>query len=101
MAFYLLTVVRQQLEQREWFANRTKPSMADYLDLVALGTVADVVPLDQNNRVLVNEGLRRMRAGKTRPGILHCCDLPVPDLIALPRRTSAFSSGQDLTPRVG
>ena len=70
VAFYLLTVVRQQLEQREWFANRTKPSMADYLDLVALGTVADVVPLDQNNRVLVNEGLRRMRAGKTRPGIL-------------------------------
>ena len=70
VAFYLLSVVRQQLDQIGWFENRAKPSMADYLDLVALGTVADVVPLDYNNRILVNEGLRRMRAGKTRPGIL-------------------------------
>jgi len=43
--------------------------MADYLDLVALGTVADLVPLDRNNRILVEQGLRRMRAGKCRPGI--------------------------------
>lgn len=70
VAFYLLTVTRQQLDQSGWFQNRPKPALVDYLDLVALGTIADVVPLDHNNRVLVNEGLRRIRAGKTRPGLL-------------------------------
>ncbi|MFX5839451.1 single-stranded-DNA-specific exonuclease RecJ, partial [Acinetobacter baumannii] len=43
--------------------------MADYLDLVALGTVADVVPLDANNRLLVSQGLARIRVGRCRPGI--------------------------------
>jgi single-stranded-DNA-specific exonuclease len=69
--FYVLSALRARLRADGWFAARgvAEPNMADYLDLVALGTVADVVPLDRNNRVLVEQGLRRMRAGKSRPGI--------------------------------
>jgi single-stranded-DNA-specific exonuclease len=71
VSFYLLSAVRKVLRQKSWFEQRqlSEPLLADYLDLVALGTIADVVPFDKNNRVLVNEGIRRMRAGKVRPGI--------------------------------
>tara|TARA_R110002073_G_scaffold770_7_gene5601 strand:- start:1654 stop:3255 length:1602 start_codon:yes stop_codon:yes gene_type:complete len=69
VAFYLLSAVRQNLVDTDWFRERTMPVLAEYLDLVALGTIADVVPLDHNNRILVNEGLRRIRAGKCRAGI--------------------------------
>lgn len=71
VSFYLLSAVRKILREKQWFKNNsiTEPVLADYLDLVALGTIADVVPMDQNNRVLVSEGVRRMRAGKVRPGI--------------------------------
>src|SRR5690606_3310037 len=69
--FYVLTALRTELRKRNWFerAGIATPNLADFLDLVALGTVADVVPLDQNNRVLVAQGLRRIRAGRCRPGI--------------------------------
>lgn len=69
--FYVLTALRTELRNRGWFVNQniTEPNLADFLDLVALGTVADVVALDQNNRVLVAQGLRRIRAGRCRPGI--------------------------------
>ena len=69
--FYVMTALRSRLRSSNWFIERSidEPNMADYLDLVALGTVADVVPLDQNNRILVAQGLNRIRAGKTRPGI--------------------------------
>lgn len=69
--FYLLSSLRTRLKEAGWFPARglPEPSMADYLDLVALGTVADVVPLDSNNRVLVFQGLSRIRAGRCRPGI--------------------------------
>ena len=69
--FYLLSKLRSVLVETGWFRTRDLPvpNMADYLDLVALGTVADVVPLDQNNRILVHQGLLRIRAGRTRPGI--------------------------------
>lgn len=69
--FYLMMALRQQLRQQGWFQQQQldEPNLADYLDLVALGTVADVVPLDQNNRILVEQGIRRIRAGKCRPGI--------------------------------
>lgn len=69
--FYVLTALRTELRKRDWFAkqNIAEPNLADYLDLVALGTVADVVALDHNNRVLVAQGLRRIRAGRCRPGI--------------------------------
>src|SRR6056300_1629136 len=69
--FYVLTALRAELRSRGWFdqTGREPPNMADSLDLVALGTVADVVPLDRNNRVLVAGGLARIRAGRARPGI--------------------------------
>ena len=71
VAFYLLCALRAKLREQDWFAKKSiqEPNMADYLDLVALGTVADVVPLDQVNRVLVHQGLLRIRAGNARPGI--------------------------------
>ena len=75
--FYLMLALRARLRKQGWFEqeNLPVPNMSVLLDLVALGTVADVVPLDQNNRILVNEGLRRIRAGKTRPGILALLEI--------------------------
>jgi single-stranded-DNA-specific exonuclease len=68
--FYVLLALRSELLQRGWFtAGRPKPNLAEFLDLVALGTVADVVPLEHLNRILVEQGLRRIRAGRCRPGI--------------------------------
>ncbi|MCR8922715.1 single-stranded-DNA-specific exonuclease RecJ [Dasania sp. GY-MA-18] len=69
--FYVMSGVRAQLRERNWFAtnNIVEPNMAEYLDLVALGTVADVVPLDKNNRILVAQGIGRIRSGRVRPGI--------------------------------
>jgi single-stranded-DNA-specific exonuclease len=69
--FYVLTALRSALRESGWFQQQgiAEPNMADYLDLVALGTVADVVPLDRNNRILVYQGIQRIRAGKARPGI--------------------------------
>lgn len=70
--FYVMSALRTELRQLGWFAESgiPEPNMASFLDLVALGTVADVVPLDHNNRILVAQGLQRMRAGAARPGIL-------------------------------
>lgn len=69
--FYTMLALRTRLREQDWFVknNLTEPNMGDLLDLVALGTVADVVPLDRNNRILVSEGLKRIRAGRARPGI--------------------------------
>lgn len=69
--FYVLLGLRRRLREDGWFDKQAiaVPNMADYLDLVALGTVADVVPLDHNNRVLVHQGLQRIRAGRCKPGI--------------------------------
>jgi single-stranded-DNA-specific exonuclease len=71
VAFYLLMALRGRLRDSGWFEHgeRKEPNLADYLDLVALGTVADLVPLDHNNRVLVQQGLQRIRAGRCRAGI--------------------------------
>lgn len=71
VAFYLLCAVRAALRERQWFAEQqiAEPDMSQWLDLVALGTVADVVPLDQVNRILVHQGIMRIRAGQSRPGI--------------------------------
>ena len=71
VAFYLLMALRGRLRESGWFEHgeREQPNLADFLDLVALGTVADLVPLDHNNRVLVQQGLQRIRAGRCRPGI--------------------------------
>lgn len=69
--FYLLSALRARLIANQWFAQQglPVPNLGDYLDLVALATVADVVPLDTNNRILVAQGLQRMRAEKLRPGL--------------------------------
>lgn len=69
--FYLLIALRSYLREQNWFATKNipEPNLAGLLDLVALGTVADVVPLDRNNRILVAQGLARIRAGKCCPGI--------------------------------
>ncbi len=70
--FYLLLALRRALQAEGWFELQSLPvpNLAVLLDLVALGTVADVVPLDRNNRILVEQGLRRIRSGKAVPGIL-------------------------------
>lgn len=68
--FYIVLALRGELRSRGWFEEYPEINLAKFLDLVALGTVADVVPLDQNNRILVDQGLRRIRGGQTRPGIL-------------------------------
>src|SRR3990167_3472359 len=65
--FYVMAALRAALEAEKYFSE--KPSMAEFLDLVALGTVADVVPLDKNNRILVHQGLQRIRAGQARMGM--------------------------------
>lgn len=69
--FYVLSSLRAELRERRWFDEMgiPVPNLADSLDLVALGTVADVVPLDRNNRILVTAGLARIRSGRGRPGI--------------------------------
>ena len=69
--FYVLLALRARLRELNWFAERglNEPNLAELLDLVALGSVADVVPLDANNRILVHQGLARIRAGRARPGL--------------------------------
>ncbi len=69
--FYVLLALRAHLRSNGWFAqqNIQEPNLAELLDLVALGSVADVVPLDANNRILVHQGLARIRAGRARPGL--------------------------------
>ena len=67
VAFYVMAALGRALEQ-DGMAGASKIA-ARYLDLVALGTVADVVPLDRNNRILVHQGLQRIRAGRCVPGI--------------------------------
>src|SRR5699024_9542536 len=69
--FYVLLGLRAHLRASNWFAQQgiAEPNLAELLDLVALGSVADVVPLDANNRILVHQGLARIRAGRVRPGL--------------------------------
>ncbi len=71
VAFYFMLALRKYLREQDWFEQQQikEPNIAQLLDLVALGTVADVVSLDANNRILVEQGLKRIRAGATRPGI--------------------------------
>jgi len=71
VAFYVMLALRSYLRKHGYFTSQhiSEPNIAQLLDLVALGTVADVVSLDSNNRILVEQGLKRIRAGQTRPGI--------------------------------
>ena len=67
--FYVMLALRAELRRRGWFDGRPEPNLAALTDLVALGTVADVVPLDANNRILVAQGLKRLRSGGAKPGL--------------------------------
>lgn len=77
--FYVMLALRRELLTREWFLNKEPPNMAHLLDLVALGTVADLVPLDHNNRILVEGGMRRIRAGQCSPAILALLEIAARD----------------------
>jgi single-stranded-DNA-specific exonuclease len=70
--FYVMLALRRHLVESGWFATQSlqPPTMSRFLDLVALGTVADLVQLDHNNRILVHQGLGRIRAGQCAPGII-------------------------------
>ncbi len=120
--FYLMLALRAELRERGAFGQRRKsegerrkesdldsspithhsspgsrePNLADLLPLVALGTVADVVPLDHNNRILVQQGLARIRAGRMQPGIAALFQVAERD----PRRTAARDLGFVLGPRL-
>ncbi len=96
--FYVMCALRSALREKGWFASRgiSAPNMAELLDLVALGTVSDVVRLDYNNRILVNRGLERIRAGKARPGILMLLKLAGKDY----RRVVASDLGFSVGPRL-
>lgn len=75
--FYVMLALRRHLVQQNWFTQNSiaEPNMASFLDLVALGTVADVVGLDQNNRIMVNQGMLRIRQGLCREGIKALIDI--------------------------
>jgi single-stranded-DNA-specific exonuclease len=94
--FYVMLALRAEMRRRGAFANRAEPNLADLLDLVALGTVADVVRLDRNNRVLVTQGLKRMRAGRMQAGIAALFGAAGRDA----RRASAFDLGFAIGPRL-
>ncbi len=96
VAYYLLSVVRGKLKAAGWFDQREMPNLASFLDLVALGTVADVVPLDANNRRLVQQGLLRMRAGRCRPGIKALAEIGKRSLATLSAQDLAFAIGPRL-----
>jgi single-stranded-DNA-specific exonuclease len=96
--FYVMLALRAKLRERKWFEeNRlAEPKLADLLDLLALGTVADVVALDRNNRILVSEGLRRIRAGRTRPGISSLLEIAGRSSTRLTASDLGFSVGPRL-----
>ena len=97
VVFYVMAALRRALTSRGWFdPNRPPPRLAALLDLVALGTVADVVPLDHNNRILVQQGLERIRQGRGNPGIRALLEAAGRD----PARASAADLGFAAGPRL-
>ena len=91
--FYVLLALRAELRSRGEFENKPEPNLTELLDLVALGTVADLVKLDSNNRILVEQGLRRIRAGACCAGITA--------LLKIAGRTPEKTTAQDLGFYVG
>lgn len=95
--FYVLLALRARLRTIGWFtAQHPEPNLGELLDLVALGSVADVVPLDANNRILVHQGLARIRAGRARPGLRAILDVAGRDH----RRITSTDLGFILGPRL-
>src|SRR4051812_44691661 len=94
--FYVVLALRSELRRRDFFKNRAEPNLGALTDLVALGTVADVVPLDANNRNLVAQGLKRLREGRGKVGLtalLRAAGRPVAE-------ASSFDLGFILGPRL-
>lgn len=98
VVFYLLMALRAHLRAQGWFESRgiAQPNLADFLDIVALGTVADLVALDHNNRVLVAQGLARLRAGRGVPGIRALLEVGKRDVA----RLTAADLGYTVGPRL-
>lgn len=94
--FYVLLALRAEFRRRGDYQQETQPRLDSLLDLVALGTVADVVKLDSNNRILVAQGLKRMRAGKVCPGIAALFRVAGRDT----HKASPFDLGFALGPRL-
>ncbi|MDH1007302.1 single-stranded-DNA-specific exonuclease RecJ [Pseudomonas nicosulfuronedens] len=96
--FYVMLALRARLRERGWFSARgiAEPNLAELLDLVSLGSVADVVPLDANNRILVHQGLARIRAGRARPGLRALLEVAGRDC----RRITSTDLGFILGPRL-
>jgi single-stranded-DNA-specific exonuclease len=96
--FYVMAALRARLRAQDWFQvqNLPEPAMAEFLDLVALGTVADVVKLDHNNRILVAQGLARIRAGQACPGMLALLQVAGRDYQKIVSADLGFSVGPRL-----
>ncbi len=96
--FYVMLALRAYLSSKSWFEkqNIMPPNMANLLDIVALGTVADVVPLDRNNRILVSQGLKRIQAGKCCAGIAALLRVAKKE----PNKLSASDLGFAVAPRL-
>jgi single-stranded-DNA-specific exonuclease len=94
--FYLLVALRAELRKRGKFTAETQPKIENLLDLVALGTVADVAQLDRNNRILVSNGLKRIRAGVSQAGIQALFQAAARD----PRKANTFDLGFAIGPRL-
>ena len=94
--FYVMLALRAELRKRGAFAEKPAPNLTELLDIVALGTVADLVKLDENNRILVEQGLRRIRAGKGCPAIRALMKLAGRD----PSKANAQDLGFSVGPRL-
>ena len=93
VAFYVMAAVRREIDAR---GTVVMPPVTDFLDLVALGTVADLVPLDMNNRVLVSQGIRRIRAGRAVPGIRALLEIGKRSVSSLTASDLGFAIGPRL-----
>ncbi|WP_233143524.1 single-stranded-DNA-specific exonuclease RecJ [Aggregatibacter actinomycetemcomitans] len=96
VAFYLMLALRAKFRELGMFDAKNQPNFTELLDLVALGTVSDVVPLDQNNRILVYQGLARIKAQRCRFGIRALAEVAKRDLAGF----SASDLGFSIAPRL-
>jgi single-stranded-DNA-specific exonuclease len=96
VAFYVMAALTRSMIERGLVPDRAAVNPADLLDLVALGTVADVVPLDRNNRILVSQGIRRMRAGRCVPGLRALLEVAGRSAEAVTEQDLAFQVGPRL-----
>lgn len=94
--FYVLMATRVKLRLQGYYSDKKEPSLIELTDLVAFGTIADLVPLDQNNRILVEAGVRRIRSGLCSPGILALAEIAKKDYRKLVAKDISFS----LAPRI-